>query len=60
MSNSRPAHLPTLLKEQSYFDYLYGRVLKVWIKGDELDSRLYNRDNGEGAAERAINTLRQG
>lgn len=37
-----------------YFDYLKGRVMKVDISGDELDPRLYDRDNGEGAAERAL------
>jgi hypothetical protein len=41
-----------------YFDYLYGRVLKVRIDGDEIETRLYDRDNGEGAAERAIATLK--
>lgn len=39
-----------------YFDYIQGRVLKVRIK-DELDTRLYNRDNGDGAAEGVINKL---
>ena len=43
----------------NYFDYLQGRVMKVRIQGDELDPRLYDRDNGEGAAEQAIWVLRQ-
>ena len=42
----------------AYFDYLHGRVMKVRIAGEQLDPRLYDRDNGQGAAERAINTLR--
>ena len=41
-----------------YFDYLYGRVLKVDLSKDSFDSRLYDRDCGEGAAEEAINKLR--
>jgi hypothetical protein len=37
-----------------YFDYLNGRVMKVNISGDKLDPRLYDRDNGTGAAARAL------
>jgi hypothetical protein len=43
-----------LLKECTYFDYLYGRVIKISMKTDELDTGLYNRDNGPMAAEKAI------
>lgn len=46
-----------LLQHQTYFDYLKGRVMKVDLSGDELDPRLYDRDNGQGAAERVINAL---
>ena len=46
-----------LLKRQSYFDYLKGRVMKVDLSGDELDARLYDRDNGDGAAQRAIDRI---
>lgn len=42
-----------------YFDYLHGRVLKVDLSGDSFDSRLYDRDCGEGAAARAIDELRR-
>lgn len=42
------------------FDYLRGRVLKVDIGGDAFDPRLYDRDNGSGAAFRAIDELRHG
>ena len=38
----------------AYFDYLKGRVMKVDLSGDELCVRLYDRDNGQGAAERAL------
>lgn len=37
-----------------HFDYLNGRVMKVDITGDGLDPRLYDRDNGPGAARRAL------
>jgi len=41
-----------------YFDYLRGRVMKVSLSADMLDPRLYDRDNGEGAAARAISKIR--
>ena len=37
---------------ESYFDYLYGRVMKVDL--NKLDSYLYNRDNGPGAMDNAL------
>lgn len=43
-----------LLKHQQCFDYLKGRVMKVDLRGDHLDTFLYDRDNGLGAAEHAI------
>ncbi len=43
-----------LLKTMRYFDYVEGRVLKVDLGGDMLDTFLYDRDNGNGAARRAI------
>lgn len=39
---------------QTYFDYLKGRVMKIDLSRDEVDTQLYNRDNGPGAAERAL------
>ena len=39
------------------FDYVQGRPIKVDISGDDFDPRLYDRDAGEGAAERAIAPL---
>lgn len=47
-----------LLKQTTYFDYLKGRVLKVDLSGDELDPWKYDRDNGQGAAERVITEIR--
>jgi len=43
-----------LLKEQTYFDYLKGRVMKVNLKGDKFSPLAYDRDNGQGAAAAAI------
>lgn len=50
-------HCEKLLKETTYFDYLYGKVLKVDLSGDEFDERLYDRDCGEGAAQRAVDSV---
>ena len=51
-------HCAELLAKHSYFDYLHGRVLKVDLSGDEFDERLYDRDCGEGAAQRAVDSVR--
>lgn len=47
--------------ERPYFDYLKGRVMKVGfgVGTDEMRVDLYDRDNGRGAAERAIDSLRK-
>ena len=50
-------HCEELLEESAYFDYLYGRVLKVDLSGDEFDERLYDRDCGPGAARRAVESI---
>lgn len=47
-----------LLKKWTYFDYLKGRVMKVDLSKDDLDPWDYDRDNGPGAARRAIDELR--
>jgi hypothetical protein len=41
-------------RERLYFDYLKGRVMKIDLGGDSMSTRLYDRDNGEGAAARAL------
>ena len=53
------SHCEELLERSTYFDYLYGKVLKVDLSGDEFDERLYDRDCGLGAAQRAINDIRR-
>jgi hypothetical protein len=47
-----------LLKENTYFDYLAGRVMKVEIT-DQLYVGLYDRDNGQGAAAAALEPLQK-
>lgn len=41
-------------RSPTYFDYLNGRVMKVDLSKDQFDERLYDRDNGNGAASRAL------
>ena len=41
-----------------YFDYLHGRVLKVDLSKDTFNGDLYDRDCGPGAAQKAIDELR--
>lgn len=48
------------LAQSTYFDYLEGRVMKIDLSGDELNPWAYDRDNGAGAAEAVILTLRAG
>jgi hypothetical protein len=44
-----------ILAKSSYVDYLKGRVIKVDFScPSEIDPRLYDRDNGDGAAEFAL------
>ena len=38
----------------TYFDYLRGRVMKVDLGGEKFNPFAYDRDNGEGAAARAL------
>lgn len=41
------------------FDYLKGRPLKVDLHGNHVDTVFYNRENGAGTAERALEWLRK-
>lgn len=57
-----PAQGTEILKEEPNsprFDYLNGRVLKIRLDRDALDPVDYDRDNGQGAAAKAIAALRQ-
>jgi hypothetical protein len=46
------------LESRTDFDYLKGRVMKVDLKGNTFDPRWYDRDNGDGAAAKAVDALR--
>ena len=49
-----------ILKQTTDFDYLKGRVMKINLSSDDgFEEWLYNRDNGDGAAQRVINELRK-
>jgi len=45
--------------KSAYFDYLYGRCVKVKINGKTISPMLYDRDYGDGALMRIIETLRE-
>jgi hypothetical protein len=49
-----------MLRGNSYFDYVNGRVIKVNLAGDSFTPYLYDRDNGNGAAQRAVDMVRNG
>lgn len=51
------AHTTYSNRGNLFFDYLKGRVMKVDITGDEFDPWLYDRDNGEGSAQRVIDNI---
>jgi hypothetical protein len=44
---------------RTYFDYVYGRVIKVNLAKDSFDPCMYNRDNGAGKAERIVGEIRK-
>lgn len=41
-------------RKEIYFDYLHGRVMKVNLTGDVLDTGGYDMDNGTHAAAHAL------
>lgn len=45
-------------RNDHYFDYLRGRVMKVDLSTDSVDPWGYDRDNGQGAAQSVIDSLR--
>lgn len=46
------------MDEEKYFDYLNGKVMKVDISSDiAFDEWGYDRDNGKGSAQKAIDVL---
>lgn len=46
-----------LLRSQTYFDYLKGRVMKVDLSGDCFDPSMYDIDNGQNAAKNALENI---
>ena len=42
---------------QTYFDYLHGRVMKIDLSSDDLETWLYDRDIGQGECERVVKSL---
>lgn len=53
------AEASDIIKQTTNFDYLKGRVMKVSLDGDAFDPRWYDRDNGEGAAARAVARIKR-
>jgi hypothetical protein len=41
-----------------YIDYFCGRVIKTDLRDDEINPYLYDRDNGKGAFQRVVDTMR--
>lgn len=48
------------ITQSLYIDYYKGRPMKLNLKDDEVDPRLYDRDNGPGAFARVVAVLREG
>lgn len=47
-----------ILASQPNIDYVRGRVIKVNLSGESFDPFLYDRDNGQGAAASAIESMK--
>jgi hypothetical protein len=47
-----------LVLTRKRFDYVKGRILLIIFVGDTFNQKLYNKNNGEGAAEIIIESLR--
>lgn len=47
-----------LLNDTTDFDYLYGRIMKIDLTNNIVNTWGYNRDNGKDAAEHAISQCR--
>jgi hypothetical protein len=47
-----------IVDQDAGFDYYEDRLLKVHLGGDEFDPWGYDRDNGQGLAERVVAHLR--
>jgi len=59
MEKGEAAHILEDRRADLYFDYLYGKVMKINLTSDfAFEEWAYDRDNGEGAAQRVIDKLR--
>ena len=47
------------LENDPYVDYFFGRVIKTDFSGDETEDWLFDRDNGDGAFQQAVDNLRE-
>lgn len=47
-----------ILSHDTYVDYVKGRLMKIDVGSDIIDTRNYNRDNGDGEAQLAIKEYR--
>ena len=47
-----------MLEKQTCFDYLYGRLMAVDLSGDEFDENMYDFVCGDGAAQKAVDSVR--
>jgi hypothetical protein len=54
LTDETPERRAMAHKMAQYFDYLHGRVMKIFATERPLFVALYDRDNGEGAAARAL------
>ena len=54
MTHDEAAELLKQAGEWPYFDYVQGRVMKIDLNSDMLNTELYDRDNGAGAGAAAI------
>lgn len=54
MSEEKASHY--LENGQFYFDYLNGRTMKVDLTTNDFETMLYDHNNGEGTAQKAVDT----
>ena len=45
------------LAESAYVDYFAGKVIKIDFSGGDFNPWGYDRDNGQGAAQKAVDSV---
>lgn len=58
-TNMQVEEAQKVLANGPYVDYLNGRVIKCYFDTDGVDVRLFDRDLGLGAGERALRAARE-